>query len=199
MDKPWAHLPRPWIADIGCGGAPAPFANILVDKFVGGTQHRNVPLATDGKLFVEGDIMALPFEDGELDFVYCNHLLEHLDRPDLGLAELVRVSPHGLAFVPGLRSEAMMQHAHPEKPTAHKWLCWRDNTTLTMMWTEPGNRLALLQRLTLLGEWPADWKGQWEELRICWGWGGWPSKPEIKMIDFVDLIPPELLKEAQSK
>jgi len=40
----------------------------------------------------QGDLLDLPFEDGEFDLVLCLEVLEHLPDPAAGLAELVRVA-----------------------------------------------------------------------------------------------------------
>ena len=42
--------------------------------------------------FVAGDLLELPFPSRSFDLVVCMEVLEHLDRPDAGLAELCRVS-----------------------------------------------------------------------------------------------------------
>jgi len=45
--------------------------------------------------FVAGDAYKLPFQDGSADLVMCHILLIHLDKPDLALAEMVRVAKPG--------------------------------------------------------------------------------------------------------
>ncbi|HSL65341.1 MAG TPA: methyltransferase domain-containing protein [Gaiellaceae bacterium] len=45
--------------------------------------------------FVEGDAAALPFERGAFDLVTCVRILHHVRRPELVLAELVRVTRLG--------------------------------------------------------------------------------------------------------
>jgi ubiquinone/menaquinone biosynthesis C-methylase UbiE len=45
--------------------------------------------------FVEGDVRALPFADGEFDLVGSLMLLHHVARPELVMAELVRVTHLG--------------------------------------------------------------------------------------------------------
>lgn len=49
--------------------------------------------------YVEGDALALPFEDGSFDAVCAMDLLEHLERPERAVAEASRVlAPGGLFF-----------------------------------------------------------------------------------------------------
>lgn len=42
--------------------------------------------------FAAGDLLTLPFPDNQFDLVMCMEVLEHLDHPEKGLAELCRVS-----------------------------------------------------------------------------------------------------------
>jgi len=172
-------VPRPWIADIGSGGAPVPFANILVEKFLGETPHRTGGIECINQMLIEGDIMDLPFEDGQLDFVYCNHLLEHLDRPDLAMKELHRVSAKGMIAVPSVESEAVDLYFMPEKPPVHQWLSWRDGYDLCMMRFPRGDRVAAIKLLMLMGSWPPNARTQWQEVRLAWGWGQWSAQVEV--------------------
>jgi ubiquinone/menaquinone biosynthesis C-methylase UbiE len=54
-----------------------------------------------GKLaeLLVADVHELPLADGSFDLVFAGGLLPHLDRPDLGLAELVRVARPGAQLV----------------------------------------------------------------------------------------------------
>jgi SAM-dependent methyltransferase len=45
-----------------------------------------------GRGFAAGDLYALPFPAASFDLVVCMEVLEHLDEPERGLRELVRVS-----------------------------------------------------------------------------------------------------------
>ena len=47
-----------------------------------------------GAMATIGSVTALPFGDDSFDLVLCNEVLEHLDQPESGLAELRRVSAH---------------------------------------------------------------------------------------------------------
>jgi ubiquinone/menaquinone biosynthesis C-methylase UbiE len=58
-------------------------------------QDRGLPVR-----FEEADVLALPFDDGEFDFVFCNGVLHHTASIERGLSELVRVlRPGGRAFL----------------------------------------------------------------------------------------------------
>ena len=50
-------------------------------------------------------LYSLPFEDSYFDFVLCNHVLEHLDRPDIALKELFRVMRPGGMIIIGVPNE----------------------------------------------------------------------------------------------
>ena len=50
--------------------------------------------------FPDADLRCLPFPGGSFDAVLCNHVLEHIDRDDLAVAELARIlKPEGLVVV----------------------------------------------------------------------------------------------------
>jgi len=46
--------------------------------------------------FTEASIYELPFNDSSFDLVVCCEVLEHLERPSAGMAELARVSAHNV-------------------------------------------------------------------------------------------------------
>lgn len=88
-------LPRKWLVlDVGSGNAPFPRADVICDKLADDTD-RVGPLAVDDRPFVMGDITALPFLDGSFDFVYCSHVLEHVNDPSMAIKELMRVGKRG--------------------------------------------------------------------------------------------------------
>jgi SAM-dependent methyltransferase len=59
------------------------------------TTDLNSPLAD-----VKADICALPFKDNEYDFIFCNHVLEHIPDDIKAMQELYRVlAPNGTAIL----------------------------------------------------------------------------------------------------
>jgi len=181
-EKPWRNLPRPWVADIGSGGDPFPLANILVDLHPQdeGNVDRNVEFKTDGKLVVVADVQALPFDDGELDFVWCSHLLEHVEDPVRACEELFRVSPKGMMFVPNVNSEALFQAVKPEISCGHKWLCWTVGFVLFFLRCDTADKEKTKLLLGEMGAWPARGLGNWgAEHRMGWGWGSWPERFDV--------------------
>ena len=182
-DKAWRDLPRPWVADIGCGSDPFPLANILVDKFPGLTGHRTGALQTEGKLFIEADAAKLPFDDKELDFLWCSHLLEHTERPDLVLAEFERVSAKGSVWVPTVFAEAISHMVYPGKTSGHRWMCVHDRVSQLLFFPYVDNdETCVRKQLTELGAWQeCAVLGYGTEMRIAWGWGSWPKTNSNKV------------------
>ena len=70
------------ILEIGPGKVPFPVANI----FIGYNESI--------KNYIDLDIdeNVLPFEDKEVDFIYCRHVLEDIQNPNFALKEIMRVS-----------------------------------------------------------------------------------------------------------
>lgn len=92
-------LPRNWIVlDVGSGDGPFPRADVLCDKYIFDTDRMS-NLVID-RPFVMGDISALPFLDNSFDFVYCSHVLEHTNNPEIAMKELMRVGKRGYIELP---------------------------------------------------------------------------------------------------
>ncbi|HXU34441.1 MAG TPA: methyltransferase domain-containing protein [Thermoanaerobaculia bacterium] len=92
--------PGDLVLSIGGGpGRPHPaLVNLNVDLFPG--------------VDVVGDAYELPYADGSVDAIHCEAVLEHLERPDLAVAEMVRVlRPGGEAFAATPFLQAF--HAYP--------------------------------------------------------------------------------------
>lgn len=53
------------------------------------------------------DLSHLPFHDGEFEWIYCSHTLEHCESFFLAFAELKRVATHGLYIVLPLENEEL--------------------------------------------------------------------------------------------
>jgi len=90
------------VLDIGSGDKPFWRANVFLDKLSLKNLHRH----TDSKVinnlgpFVDSDIAKTPFKDKAFDFSFCAHLLEHVERPDLAINEIMRISKKGYIEVP---------------------------------------------------------------------------------------------------
>ncbi|HEV7799394.1 MAG TPA: class I SAM-dependent methyltransferase, partial [Pyrinomonadaceae bacterium] len=93
--------PSAVVLDVGCGCAPNMRSNILADKFLLDDSERSQPLSIDERPFIMCDALYLPFKDGSVDYVICSHVAEHLEDPEVLLAELSRVASAGYVECPG--------------------------------------------------------------------------------------------------
>ena len=105
------------VLDIGSGHHPFPYATVLCDRFLEPTAHRTVPLQRRGKPLVAADVTALPVRDQAFDFVYCSHILEHVEDPLRACAELMRVARRGYIETPTITKDVLMAWARNQ----HKW------------------------------------------------------------------------------
>ncbi len=107
------------VLDVGCGAYPFPLATVLVDLYTGENNHRTAPLETGGKELIVADILDLPFPDKAFDFVYCSHVLEHVEDPVKACRELMRVGKRGYIEVPSLMTDTLFSWAKG----MHRWFC----------------------------------------------------------------------------
>ena len=110
--------PNDKVLDVGCGAYPFPHATMLVDLYTERSNHRYEELKTDGKPFQIADINCLPFHDKSYDFVFCSHVLEHVDNPKLACEELIRVGKRGYLETPSLMTDVLFSWAKG----MHKWV-----------------------------------------------------------------------------
>jgi len=125
------HL-RPGVSvlDVGCGPATitADFAVLVAPGRVVGLDTSDAVLdiarAGVGDAAIEfhrGDVMALPFDDGEFDVVHAHQVLQHLVDPAGALREMARVCrPGGLVAVRECDFPAMSWYPHD--PVLDEWL-----------------------------------------------------------------------------
>lgn len=105
------------VLDIGSGGYPLPSATLLVERSLEPSIHRCAPLVTKGKPLVLADIHQLPFADKSFDFVYCSHILEHVDNPVQACREIIRVGKRGYIETPTFGKDALFSWAKDR----HRW------------------------------------------------------------------------------
>ncbi len=91
--------PGDFVLEIGSGHNPKPRANVLCDKFIEDDEQRGGGIIADRPL-VEADGQYLPFADSAFDYVICSHVLEHVEKPALLIAELMRVAKRGYIETP---------------------------------------------------------------------------------------------------
>ena len=113
------HVPNHGIIlDIGGGHNPFPKATILSERFLEMTAHRREELVRDERPFVILDIHNLPFKSKSIDYIYCSHVIEHVDNPEQACAELIRVGRAGYIESPTLMKDALFSWA---KELNHRW------------------------------------------------------------------------------
>lgn len=121
------------VLDIGAGADPFPHATMLLERFLGSTAHRKETVKKDSRPFVVGDIHHLPFRSKAFDFVYCSHVLEHVDDPLAASLEIMRIGERGYIETPTLGKDVLFGWASG----MHKWhvvgcgdnLCFFEYTT----------------------------------------------------------------------
>lgn len=118
--------PNDLVLDIGSGDKPLWRADVLVDLYPEDDQQRfsGSMLYDKKKTFINANVEHLPFKDKSFDFIFCSHLLEHVDRPDRAIKEITRVGKRGYIEVPRTVLDAL----DPFPP--HLWFCELDRDTL---------------------------------------------------------------------
>ena len=106
------------VLDIGSGHRPHPRADVLCDRSLVDDQERGSPLVRDRPL-VAGVLTALPFKDRSMDFVICQHVLEHVHDAESALRELMRVGKSGYIETPAPLWEKLVGRPY------HHWLIER--------------------------------------------------------------------------
>src|SRR3989338_3062409 len=81
------------VLDVGSGDKPFWRADVIVDKYLQDDQQRHSGAVVNDKrkIFIEGDVERLPFKDKVFDFVFCSHLLEHVENPTVSLLIILKV------------------------------------------------------------------------------------------------------------
>src|SRR5262245_58076038 len=92
--------PNSAVLDLGSGHYPFPLATILADLYLDRSPHRTEQLHRDHRPLLQLDIHHLPFTDKSVGFVYCSHVLEHVDNPLQACLEIMRVGKQGYIETP---------------------------------------------------------------------------------------------------
>ena len=115
------------VLDVGSGDKPHWRADVLLERYIdsshGGQRSGGASARVDRPTF-EADAAAMPFADKVFDYVICSHVLEHVERPDLVVAELVRVAKAGYIEVPEAASAKIVDFP------SHLWWVTREGDTL---------------------------------------------------------------------
>lgn len=110
LSIPKGHL----VLDVGSGDGPFARANVLCDKFISETENRIGPILID-RPFIAADIMSLPFKTKSFNYIFCSHVLEHVDDPEKAMNELMRVGQKGYIETPSEFLEKI------KSSPGHKW------------------------------------------------------------------------------
>jgi SAM-dependent methyltransferase len=113
------------VLEVGSGGSPYERSDVLLDRFIEDTTHREGAPIRISERFIVGDAQYLPFGDGAFDYLICSHTLEHLDDPAAALREMGRVSARGYIETPNLLSEILFGWDF------HKWVFSEQDGKLT--------------------------------------------------------------------
>lgn len=109
-------IPENWkVLEIGPGKNPLPRANVYLD-----IEFSNLnPLQKRGASTIIGDLRnGLPqIADKEYDYVFCAHVLEHMDDPTACAATLSRIAKCGTVVLPSAMKDGMFAFEELE----HQW------------------------------------------------------------------------------
>ena len=125
------------IVDVGSGAHPFARATILGERNLGDTQHRKDALARDARPLLALDVEHLPFRDRSVDYLYCSHVLEHVDDPLRACREIQRVAKAGYIETPTAMKDALFGWAIE---LGHRWHVVRVKDRLVFFEYEPRQR-----------------------------------------------------------
>lgn len=111
------------VLDIGSGNNPFVRADILCERSVADDTERVGKIVIDRPL-VMADVTLLPFIDNAFDVIVCCHLLEHLEKPEDAIKEIMRVGRSGIIEVPSEYFEKINSHPY------HYWFITHENNIL---------------------------------------------------------------------
>jgi len=106
------------VLDIGGGHNPFSRADYIVECDLREGFHRDgqsIPPELKAR-YMEADIHRLPFDEKSIDFVFCSHVLEHVEDPAKACSEIMRVGKRGYIETP--RKWVEFFAGHP----SHQWL-----------------------------------------------------------------------------
>jgi SAM-dependent methyltransferase len=151
------------VLDAGCGVGygsgeftSEPAARYLgVDRSVGAIRLARGQYAAPGRLFLVGNVGALPFEDGQFDIVLSFEVVEHLEEVDRYLAELRRVlrpggtcvvsTPNKRWFSDGLAAPRNPYHVREYYPAEFAHLLGVHFPDVTLMGQHDGARVRVVR------------------------------------------------------
>jgi len=109
--------PASRVLDIGSGADPFPYATVLAERYLEPSVHRTAQFDSKGSPVTLCDIQDLPFPDRVFDYVYCSHVLEHVENPAKACSELMRVGKAGYIETPTLGKDILFSRTDE----MHRW------------------------------------------------------------------------------
>ncbi|NJB67074.1 SAM-dependent methyltransferase/predicted O-methyltransferase YrrM [Desulfobaculum xiamenense] len=122
------------VLDIGSGHIPFPLATHLADLSLsdGSVGRGGRAFARrEGLPVAECPVEKMPFADGQFDFAYCSHVLEHATDPQRACRELMRVARRGYIETPSRGKDLFLNSAGVSN---HLWAV--ENVHGTLVFTE---------------------------------------------------------------
>jgi SAM-dependent methyltransferase len=110
--------PTAKVLDIGSGPVPFAEATVLCERYLGDTVHRRGAVVRKSLPLIVADIHALPFKSKSFDFIYCAHVLEHVEDPISACTEIMRVGRKGYLETPNFMKDMLFCQAEPMN---HRW------------------------------------------------------------------------------
>lgn len=149
------------VLDIGSGSDPFPLATHLADFYEGRTTHRVGELVKDERPFLKCSIENTPFKNKEFDFVYCSHVLEHVDSPAKACEELMRIAKRGYIETPTRLLDTMANITSMKNH--HKWFVEElKNTLIFMEFNE--NKQRDVKTSYFFDQFQSEWKNPFQDL-----------------------------------
>jgi SAM-dependent methyltransferase len=106
------------VLDIGCGPFVFRQATVLADRDYQRVLDARKQAGGSQAQFVVADVCRLPFRRKAFDFVYCAHVLEHVEDPLQACREITRVGRRGYMETPTLMKDALFAWA---EKAGHRW------------------------------------------------------------------------------
>lgn len=138
------------VLDIGSGNDPKPVSTILLDLFITDNSHRSFnPIKMDWRPFIHGGVENLPFKNKSVDYIICNHVLEHVDDPLRACLEIQRVAKRGYIECPSpfLEQGYYIVSNGESYWNKHKWYVWNPSQSPYAAERREISKLLIFQRI----------------------------------------------------
>lgn len=115
------------VLDVGSGDKPHWRSDVLLDRYISdkfGAQRSGNSKTIINRPICDADATDMPFKDKVFDYVICSHLLEHVEKPDQVINEIMRVGKAGYIEVPYEGSSKIWDFS------THLWYCRQEKGQL---------------------------------------------------------------------